>query len=100
MSMQEQWHTEASLTEYLKSKHGFTVTRGMTVTDFQQVNNNGGGGGGSVVVTTVCGKRYTSRYLVGTDGARSTIRKLLGVDFQGETLDKGFLTIVRRRKIV
>ena len=30
------------------------------------------------------GTRYSARYLVGCDGGRSTVRKLLGVGFPGE----------------
>ena len=30
------------------------------------------------------GKQLRSRYLVGCDGGRSTVRKLLGVGFPGE----------------
>ena len=37
-----------------------------------------------VTVTLTDGQRLRSRYLVGCDGARSTVRKLLGVGFPGE----------------
>ncbi|MCO5984850.1 rifampin monooxygenase [Actinoallomurus spadix] len=37
-----------------------------------------------VTVEPADGERLRSRYLVGCDGARSTVRKLLGVDFPGE----------------
>jgi 2-polyprenyl-6-methoxyphenol hydroxylase-like FAD-dependent oxidoreductase len=41
-------------------------------------------------VTAVCenGKRFTAKYLVGADGARSTVRKLIGCTFDGFTYDK------------
>ncbi|MDI1460933.1 rifampin monooxygenase [Catellatospora sp. KI3] len=37
-----------------------------------------------VTIELADGQRLRSRYLVGCDGARSTVRKLLGVDFPGE----------------
>src|SRR5262249_33629257 len=43
------------------------------------VRGGGGGGGGGGE-----GARLRSRYLVGCDGGRSTVRKLLGVGFPGE----------------
>jgi 2-polyprenyl-6-methoxyphenol hydroxylase-like FAD-dependent oxidoreductase len=44
-------------------------------------------------VTAICEtpegeKRVTGRYLVGADGARSTVRKLIGCTFDGFTYDK------------
>lgn len=44
-------------------------------------------------VTAVCDtpegrKEFTGRYLVGADGARSTVRKLIGCTFEGFTYDK------------
>ncbi|MFS8204164.1 rifampin monooxygenase [Streptomyces sp. CWNU-52B] len=43
-----------------------------------------GGGEGGVSVELADGTRLRSRYLVGCDGGRSTVRKLLGVGFPGE----------------
>ncbi|RKN51724.1 rifampin monooxygenase [Micromonospora costi] len=40
--------------------------------------------GGGVTVELADGERLRSRYLVGCDGGRSTVRKLLGVGFPGE----------------
>ena len=37
-----------------------------------------------VTVELADGTRLRSRYLVGCDGGRSTVRKLLGVGFPGE----------------
>ena len=44
-------------------------------------------------VTAVCDtpegtREFTGRYLVGADGARSTVRKLIGCTFEGFTYDK------------
>ncbi|MFI9508201.1 FAD-dependent monooxygenase [Nocardia sp. NPDC052566] len=40
-----------------------------------------------VVAHTATGADHTAAYLVGADGGRSTIRKALGVGFDGDTLD-------------
>ncbi len=40
--------------------------------------------GGGVTVELSDGEQLRARYLVGCDGARSTVRKLLGVAFPGE----------------
>ncbi|MCE7004070.1 rifampin monooxygenase [Kibdelosporangium philippinense] len=56
---------------------GAQVQRGCAVTGFQQDDQG-------VTVELADGQRLRSRYLVGCDGARSTVRKLLGVGFPGE----------------
>ncbi|MEV6073472.1 rifampin monooxygenase [Nocardia sp. NPDC052001] len=56
---------------------GAQVRRGCAVTGFEQDDLG-------VTIELVGGKRLRSRYLVGCDGARSTVRKLLGVGFPGE----------------
>jgi 2-polyprenyl-6-methoxyphenol hydroxylase-like FAD-dependent oxidoreductase len=56
---------------------GAEVRRGRAVTGFEQDEEG-------VTVTLTGGERLRSRYLVGCDGARSTVRKLLGVAFPGE----------------
>ncbi|GLZ78800.1 monooxygenase [Actinorhabdospora filicis] len=56
---------------------GATVRRGHAVEAFEQ-------DGEGVTVTLDDATRLRSRYLVGCDGARSTVRKLLGVGFPGE----------------
>jgi len=58
-------------------KLGAHVRRGCAVTDFEQDNEG-------VTVELADGERLRSRYLVGCDGARSTVRKQLGVGFPGE----------------
>ncbi|WP_433717156.1 rifampin monooxygenase [Actinoplanes sp. CA-051413] len=56
---------------------GAEIRRGCAVTDLQQDDDG-------VTVELAGGERLRSRYLVGCDGARSTVRKLLGVAFPGE----------------
>lgn len=38
-------------------------------------------------------KKYTGRYLVGADGGRSTVRKSLGIEFEGYTFPERFLVL-------
>ncbi|MBW4722129.1 FAD-dependent monooxygenase [Saccharothrix obliqua] len=56
---------------------GAHVRRGRAVAGVEQDDEG-------VTVVVADGARLRSRYLVGCDGARSTVRKLLGVGFPGE----------------
>ncbi|MFE7723560.1 rifampin monooxygenase [Nocardia rhizosphaerihabitans] len=56
---------------------GVQVRRGCAVAGFEQDDEG-------VTVELADGERLRARYLVGCDGARSTVRKLLGVGFPGE----------------
>jgi rifampicin monooxygenase len=56
---------------------GAQVRRGCAVTGLEQDDEG-------VTVELANGERLRSRYLVGCDGARSAVRKLLGVGFPGE----------------
>ncbi|MFC4049784.1 rifampin monooxygenase [Actinomadura syzygii] len=56
---------------------GAEVRHGCAVAGFEQDDDG-------VTVELADGERLRSRYLVGCDGARSTVRKLLGVGFPGE----------------
>ena len=56
---------------------GAQVRRGCAVADLHQDDEG-------VTVELADGERLRSRYLVGCDGARSTVRRLLGVGFPGE----------------
>jgi 2-polyprenyl-6-methoxyphenol hydroxylase-like FAD-dependent oxidoreductase len=58
-------------------KLGAHVRRGCAVTGFEPDNDG-------VIVELADGEQLRSRYLVGCDGGRSTVRKLLGVGFPGE----------------
>ncbi|MEU5258082.1 FAD-dependent monooxygenase [Amycolatopsis sp. NPDC021455] len=56
---------------------GAEVRRGCAMAGFEQDDEG-------VTVELAGGERLRSRYFVGCDGARSTVRKLLGVGFPGE----------------
>ncbi|MEU8890846.1 rifampin monooxygenase [Streptomyces sp. NPDC048442] len=56
---------------------GAQIRRGSAVAGFAQDDEG-------VTVELADGEQLRSRYLVGCDGARSTVRKLLGVGFPGE----------------
>ncbi|MFQ6394432.1 rifampin monooxygenase [Nocardia sp. KC 131] len=56
---------------------GAQVRRGCAVAGFEQDDEG-------VTVELADGERLRSRYLVGCDGGRSTVRELLGVGFPGE----------------
>ncbi|MFE3036441.1 rifampin monooxygenase [Streptomyces canus] len=56
---------------------GAQVRRGRAVAGFEQDDEG-------VTVELADGEQLRSRYLVGCDGGRSTVRKLLGVGFPGE----------------
>ncbi|MGW4155183.1 rifampin monooxygenase [Micromonospora chersina] len=56
---------------------GAQIRHGCAVVGFAQDDDG-------VTVELADGERLRSRYLVGCDGARSTVRKLLGVGFPGE----------------
>ncbi|SDT63998.1 FAD-dependent monooxygenase [Actinoplanes derwentensis] len=72
MLMVPQWRTSELLAD------GVPVEFGVGVGDFTQ-NSDG------VQVTLDTGEIVDARYLVGADGGRSTIRKILGIPFEGET---------------
>jgi 2-polyprenyl-6-methoxyphenol hydroxylase-like FAD-dependent oxidoreductase len=67
----------AALLEEHAIELGALVRRGRAVAGFEQDDQG-------VTVELASGERLRSRYLVGCDGARSTVRKLLGVGFPGE----------------
>ncbi|MEV7834472.1 rifampin monooxygenase [Streptomyces subrutilus] len=68
--------TERLLTEHA-TELGAEIRRGSELTAFDQ-------DGDGVDVVLADGTRLRSRYLVGCDGGRSTVRKRLGVGFPGE----------------
>ncbi|MEU3650564.1 rifampin monooxygenase [Lentzea sp. NPDC034063] len=69
------------ITERLLAEHatelGAEIRRGSTVTAFTQDDEG-------VTVELADGTSVRTRYLVGCDGGRSTVRKLAGIDFPGE----------------
>ena len=70
-----------NLTERLLAEHaievGTEIRRGCELTGLSQDDTG-------VTAVLADGTRLRSRYLVGCDGGRSTVRKLLGIDFPGE----------------
>ncbi|TGB10096.1 rifampin monooxygenase [Streptomyces sp. MZ04] len=66
---------------------GVDMRRGCEVVGLSQSADgdaDGDADGAGVSVELADGTRLRSRYLVGSDGGRSTVRKLIGVDFPGE----------------
>ncbi|GAA2469588.1 FAD-dependent monooxygenase [Winogradskya humida] len=61
----------------LEEHAGTQIRRGAEVANFEQDDDG-------VTVELGDGEQLRTRYLVGCDGARSTVRKLLGVGFPGE----------------
>jgi 2-polyprenyl-6-methoxyphenol hydroxylase-like FAD-dependent oxidoreductase len=68
--------TDRLLTEHAVEA-GVEIRRGCELTGLSQDD-------GGVTVELADGTRLRSRFLVGCDGGRSTVRKLLGVGFPGE----------------
>ncbi|MBB5788877.1 rifampin monooxygenase [Jiangella mangrovi] len=68
--------TDRLLEEYA-AEAGAEIRRGVAVTGLSQDDDG-------VTVELGDGTTLRSRFLVGCDGGRSTVRKLLGVDFSGE----------------
>jgi 2-polyprenyl-6-methoxyphenol hydroxylase-like FAD-dependent oxidoreductase len=70
-----------NLTEDLLTQHavevGTDIRRGAELVGLEQ-------DGDGVTAELADGSRLRARYLVGCDGGRSTVRKLLGIDFPGE----------------
>jgi pentachlorophenol monooxygenase len=81
-----QYETERVLREEL-ARHGVTVGRGLAVTGFTQDDDG--------VTATVAGdsgdRTVRARYLVGADGAHSTVRKTLGLTFEGGAFDEQYM---------
>ena len=52
--------------------------------------------GTSAIVTTASGQTIEADYVIGADGGRSTIRKALGIEFEGYTWPERFLVITTK----
>ncbi|MEU4162147.1 FAD-dependent monooxygenase [Actinoplanes sp. NPDC026670] len=72
MLMLPQWHTSELLAD------GIGVEFGVGLTGFTPID-------GGIRVTLDTGETVDARWLVGADGGRSTVRKLAGIGFEGET---------------
>ncbi|WP_411129221.1 FAD-dependent monooxygenase [Streptomyces sp. x-19] len=81
--MLAQHHTEAVLRKRL-ADYGVTVELGTSLTHYTQTDDE-------VIATvqqTSRTEQFSARYLVGCDGGRSTVRKVTGIPFLGETWDE------------
>ncbi|MFH9237002.1 FAD-dependent monooxygenase [Streptomyces anulatus] len=82
-----QWRLEGILRDRLAG-YGVRVEPGREVVGLAQGRDGGGGGdGGHVDVTYADGPAGRARYVVGCDGAHSSVRKLLGITFEGTTAE-------------
>jgi 2-polyprenyl-6-methoxyphenol hydroxylase-like FAD-dependent oxidoreductase len=79
--------TEAILNEHL-IRQGVTIERGIELTGLRQI-----GDGIDVQLRHLNGdeEQVTTHWLIGSDGAHSTIRHLLGMDFPGSSFEESFL---------
>jgi 2-polyprenyl-6-methoxyphenol hydroxylase-like FAD-dependent oxidoreductase len=77
--MVPQWRTQEVLYERLRALGG-EVAFGRRVTGLEQDADG-------VTVRFAAGPWVRARYVVGADGGRSTVRRLLGVAMEGETVD-------------
>ncbi|KAH8103219.1 FAD-binding monooxygenase [Phellopilus nigrolimitatus] len=91
-----QWHHQAILRKHIEALNG-TVELGTTLVGIEQDES----GATAEIVRTVDGaevKEITKyAYIVGADGARSAVRKMLGLNFVGETRDENRMYIVDAR---
>ncbi|WP_406351882.1 rifampin monooxygenase [Streptomyces sp. NBC_00658] len=80
--------TPQPLTERLLNERalelGTEIRRGCEVVGLSQSEDDRDEDGAGVTVELADGTQLRSRYLVGADGGRSAVRKLLGVGFPGE----------------
>ena len=88
MLMFPQNETEALLIEHLRSL-GVEAERGMTLRSFRPTQD-GGGVLAQLQAADGSHEEVHIRWLVGCDGAHSTVRHQLGVRFEGDTVDIGF----------
>lgn len=89
----EQWKIAETILERLQDDDGVEILMGCELLDFTQ-----SAAGVTARVVDAHGETLslTGRYLVGCDGGRSTVRKLMGVDFDGFTWPERFLKIDTR----
>lgn len=73
-----QTKVDAALRSYAAAQ-GADIRRGVEVTGLSQDDHG-------VTVMTGDDDRWRARYVIGADGAHSTVRRLIGVDFPGRTI--------------
>lgn len=81
---------EAALRKRLESLASVTVALGVELLSFSEQTNSV-----SLEVTTADGntEQVTATYIVGADGANSTIRRMIGLEFQGQTYAEDWLVV-------
>ncbi|KAI5116216.1 hypothetical protein M0805_006767 [Coniferiporia weirii] len=91
-----QWRHQAVLRKHIEALGG-KVELGSTLVNIQQSD----GYATAEITTFINGKEVTEKaefaYIVGADGAHSTVRKSCKVDFVGETREEGMLYIIDAR---
>ena len=81
-----QYETERVLAEAL-AMHGLHIERGLRLTAFEQDAD-----GVTATLSSDAGdSRVRCRYLIGADGAHSTVRKGLGLSFEGGAFDEQYM---------
>jgi 2-polyprenyl-6-methoxyphenol hydroxylase-like FAD-dependent oxidoreductase len=83
----EQWYTEKCISVYLQS-NGVEIQRGWTLDSFIVTED---GVSAKLVYIDGSFRTVNAKYLVGADGSHSYIRKQLGIQFNGESLQNGFV---------
>ena len=90
--MISQWRTERALAAHARAR-GIPVRYGVRVTDIEQSADE--------VRVRAGSDWHTARYVIGADGAHSTVRRAAGIDFPGTPPDElGFVADVRMSKPV
>ncbi|BCW62865.1 pentachlorophenol monooxygenase [Arthrobacter sp. StoSoilB22] len=84
----EQFKLTRWLHEKLEMMPSATLLFSSNVTDVQA---NSDGGATAVVTSNGSESRIDARYLIGCDGARSTVRQAMGINFEGYTHPEQFL---------
>ena len=88
----QQYYCERFLESRLCEAAPGALRRGWRAVAVSQEENKGGGGG--VLLEAECGgerKKLRARYLLACDGAKSDIRRMLGLEFQGDVFRERFL---------
>lgn len=88
--VQTEQHKLANMAiERLRRLPNAEVRLGFKVRDISQSEE-------SVTVDCDNGERFSADYVIGADGGRSTVRKCLGIEFEGYTWPERFLVITTR----
>src|SRR5687767_15263482 len=87
--VQTEQHKLANMViERLRRMHNVEVLLGCAVSDVQQDERE--------VTVTAGQRRFSADYVIAADGGRSTVRKSLGIEFEGYTWPERFLVITTK----